>query len=75
VNVDSYFISNHLYHGLCTKYEVFQAGIEFLNGLEWKLNGPTAIVIDFVHAFMELIDHEMDAEDLYLLMDTVSKLQ
>jgi hypothetical protein len=66
-NVGSKFISTHLCHELYTKEEVVQAEIEILNGLEWKLNGPTAI--DFVHAFLELMPLQLEEEVSELLVE------
>jgi hypothetical protein len=66
-NVGSKFISTHLCHELYTKEEVAQAEIEILYGLEWKLNGPTAI--DFVHAFLDLMPLQLEEEASELLVE------
>jgi len=67
MSVSSHFISKLLCHGLYSANEILQIELEILSGLTWKLNGPTAT--DFVHAFLQLMPHQKEAEVMESLIE------
>jgi len=58
MKVESEFVSEVLCRGLYEEEEILNIEIEVLQGLSWRLNGPTAI--DFVHAFSQLLPNQED---------------
>ena len=53
MNIDLYYVSDDICHGNYTAGDIAQMELKVLQGLNWCLNGPTAM--DFVHAFLQLI--------------------
>jgi hypothetical protein len=58
INVESDFVTNVLCHGLYQESDILEMEMTVLQGLSWRLNGPTAI--DFVHAFLKLLTTNQD---------------
>lgn len=56
MKVESEFVSKVLCHGLYEEEEILNMEMKVLQGLSWRLNGPTAI--DFVHAFSQLLPNQ-----------------
>jgi hypothetical protein len=66
MKVESEFVTNVLCHGLYQEEEILQMEMIVLQGLGWRLNGPTAV--DFVHAFLKLLPNQEDG-----VMETLTK--
>ena len=60
MKVESDFVTNVLCHGLYQEQEILEMEMVVLQGLGWRLNGPTAI--DFVHAFLQLLPDQDNAK-------------
>jgi hypothetical protein len=60
MNVETDFVTNVLCQGLYQVSEILEMEIAVLQGLSWRLNGPTAI--DFVHAFLKLLPNQDDCK-------------
>lgn len=56
MKVENEFVTNVLCHGLYQEQEILEMEMIVLQGLGWRLNGPTAI--DFVHAFLKLLPNQ-----------------
>jgi hypothetical protein len=60
MNVEADFVTNVICQGLYQVGEIFEMEMTVLQGLSWRLNGPTAI--DFVHAFLKLLPDQDDCK-------------
>jgi hypothetical protein len=58
VEVD--FVTDDLLHGMHKESQILEMEMAVLQGLNWRLNGPTAI--DFVHAFLKLLPNQDDCK-------------
>lgn len=67
MKVESEFVTNVLCHGLYQEEEILKMEMVILQGLGWRLNGPTAV--DFVHAFLKLLPNQEDS-----VMDALTKI-